>query len=83
MKELKNHQFYSCEKKIDYKNWQEAEKACIKVMDEGIRQLVMAYKCKFEEHWHIGHNPRVTNSLIFDKARSEWIQKRTPPTAST
>lgn len=47
----------SCLRKIAYVSWEAAEAAALKVMDEspdGGGPLV-AYRCDFGEHYHIGH----------------------------
>lgn len=72
MVEKKDHRYNSCAKKIPYPNWQEAEEVCLKVMDEGERELVLAYKCKYQaNHWHVGHHLNVAKSQLWSISRSK------------
>lgn len=66
----------SCQRKVRYESWADAEAICLCVMDEDRRRdfrknLLLAYACDHCGGWHTGHVPTVTFAPVDDPVRSQ------------
>lgn len=68
----------TCGKKIQYASWEDAEQAVQELIAKSPTEVVSRYRCKFCEHWHVGHPRRKYKKIAakrLEKARRKQLWK--------